>query len=205
MHASAPFDDMYLLGIQQAQLISAVSRIVGSVDECASILDVGCGSGVFTEKLLGRKGVFGVDVREEACARANARGMIAVCGSALALPFPDEKFDLIYSVEMLQAITDVPRLRGELTRVCRGGGRSVSSTLNGASLARWLLRRLRPQTSILRLPKTVIADVSGLPLVVRSTSWLHTPMPWVHRSRRATQYSLDMFASNFILEFTKTV
>lgn len=88
------------------------------------ILDAGCGTG---NNLLhlGRRGTaVGVDLSEEALRFCRGRGVRAVGGSLLRLPFRDEAFDCVTSFDVLyhRWITDDRAAVAELARVLRPAG-----------------------------------------------------------------------------------
>ncbi|MEW1659168.1 class I SAM-dependent methyltransferase [Streptomyces sp. NPDC093707] len=60
----------------------------------------------------------------EACAAV--RGVRAVTGDAIALPFPDDGFDAVTARHMLYHVSDVPQALKEASRVLRPGGRVVA-------------------------------------------------------------------------------
>jgi SAM-dependent methyltransferase len=90
------------------------------------ILDLGCGDGVLTEKLvaLGAQ-VVGIDSSEEMIAAARKRGLDARAVDARALPFESE-FDAVFSNAVLHWIKDDPDapVAGAF-RALKGGGRFV--------------------------------------------------------------------------------
>jgi len=92
-------------------------------------LDVGCGTGALAARLaeLGYDMV-GVDPSEGMLRvlEEKTSGIRAVRASGLALPFPDDSFDLVLSVAVMHHIAaadDVRRTLAEMVRVTRRGGR----------------------------------------------------------------------------------
>ncbi len=90
------------------------------------ILDVGCGTGANLEMLQEFGLAEGVDVSEEALAFCRQRGLGGVRrGAAEALPYEEERFDLVTALDVIEHLDDdVGGLR-EMRRVLRGGGRMI--------------------------------------------------------------------------------
>jgi SAM-dependent methyltransferase len=95
------------------------------------LLDAGCGGGRYSVAwwLLGAKRVTGVDISPRNIATARRRveeaaisGVEFVEGDVLALPFPDEEFDGVFSNGVLHHTTDWRRGVAELVRVLKPGG-----------------------------------------------------------------------------------
>jgi 2-polyprenyl-3-methyl-5-hydroxy-6-metoxy-1,4-benzoquinol methylase len=92
-----------------------------------SVLDVGCGEGVLTERWAARLGdgpVVGLDLEDpklgaewEARARPNL-AFQTLPGSG-ALPFDDGAFDLAAAIEVLEHVPDPSRTVAEMARVAR--------------------------------------------------------------------------------------
>ena len=92
-------------------------------------LDVGCGTGIFTELVLDTcspAAVFAVDPAEaqidHACRQPVAQRANFRVADALALPFPDATFDVVASALVINFIPDRPRALSEMRRVARAGG-----------------------------------------------------------------------------------
>lgn len=95
------------------------------------ILDVGCGTGVFTERLAThypQASIFGIDIdpglvehARQRCAQHGARVEIAQ-GDAFELPAPAESADLIVCRHLLQAIPEPEQVIAQCRRVLRPGG-----------------------------------------------------------------------------------
>ena len=105
------------------------------------VLDAGCGTGLYSRRLLERGAVVsGIDADPGmlAAARLKAPAAALVEGDVTALPFPDDSFDLSLAVTLLCFVEDPPRAVAELVRVTRPGGRVVLAELGRHSLwAAW--------------------------------------------------------------------
>lgn len=88
------------------------------------ILDVGCGAGETLSQLGSLGKPFGVDISEEAVVYARRRGCSKVSQvDGIELPYHDEKFDLVLSLDVLEHIEDEKRSLSEYQRVLKTGGR----------------------------------------------------------------------------------
>lgn len=92
-------------------------------------LDVGCGSGAFTEMLVERcapASVHGIDPSEQQLAFARARLAARVAefhlGSAMSLPFPNDAFDAAVMPLSIAFVPDPAAGVAEIARVVRPGG-----------------------------------------------------------------------------------
>jgi ubiquinone/menaquinone biosynthesis C-methylase UbiE len=108
------------------------------------ILDVGCGTGVFTCDILARGvQVIGLDISSpmlrQASQKAKGYSFQAVAGDMISLPFGRECFDRVFSMTALEFVADGQAAVRELSRVAKKGGTVVVTTLN--SLSPWAVRR----------------------------------------------------------------
>ncbi len=108
------------------------------------ILDVGCGTGIFTLDFLSTGAqIVGLDISIPMIRRAQTKPgghlLQVLGGDILALPFGNESFDKSVSVTALEFIADGRQGVQELFRVTRRGGTIVVATLN--SLSPWATRR----------------------------------------------------------------
>jgi SAM-dependent methyltransferase len=92
-------------------------------------LDVGCGTGVFTELIVDTTSpatVIGIDPTqvqiEHARRRPVAQRANFQIADAQSLPFPDDAFDLVVSALVINFIPDPSKALGEMRRVGRAGG-----------------------------------------------------------------------------------
>lgn len=202
----------YRFPIQQHLVIRGFQLLCGDEPNDARILDLGCGNGSFSRALWPDRFLAGVDYSIGMCRLAQSSALRVFHADALALPFANEQFDLIYSAEILQYVGDLSKLGEELVRVCRPGGRIIVSTLDRSSLLRRLARSVRkvlPHPSapsnagvIMRTAGEIAAMARGLPLAVGRTCWVHFPIAWLHCAP-TTEYRFEFAASNAIVEFTK--
>ncbi|KAH9851763.1 methyltransferase type 11 [Lenzites betulinus] len=98
-----------------------------------SLLDIGCGPGTITADfatLLPEGHVTALeipdsDVLDKARAYAAERGVTNITfttGNALALPFPDDTFDVVHAHQVLQHVGDPVQMLKEMRRVTKPGG-----------------------------------------------------------------------------------
>ena len=127
----------------QEDMIEETLRWAGAPEEgdvgVRAILDVGCGIGGSARSLLRRypdATAEGVTLSPVQCERANALSEAQGLGSraifrvedALHLPYPDDSFDLVWSMESGEHMPDKHGFVRELQRVCRPGGRIIVVT-----------------------------------------------------------------------------
>jgi ubiquinone/menaquinone biosynthesis C-methylase UbiE len=104
---------------------SALDELWGEASP-ESVLDVGCGEGVLTEKFASRIGtgpVVGVDLddtklRDEWSRRARPNLEFRTLTGA-DLPFGDNEFDIACAIEVLEHVPDPERTLAEMARVAR--------------------------------------------------------------------------------------
>jgi ubiquinone/menaquinone biosynthesis C-methylase UbiE len=128
----AVFDD----GAAYERFMGRWSRAVGSIfldwlapPENAQWLDVGCGTGAFTEMVLGScspASIVGIDPFPQQIEYARslpaARYAEFRVGDALNLPFRDRSFDVVASALVLNFVPDRPRGLAEMRRTAKPGG-----------------------------------------------------------------------------------
>lgn len=92
-------------------------------------IDVGCGNGAFTELLMQHcapSEAHGIDPSDAQIAfargRPGAAGALFQLGDAMALPFPDNRFDAAAMALAISFVPDPARAVAEMARVVRPGG-----------------------------------------------------------------------------------
>ena len=84
------------------------------------VLDVGCGVGMYTAAFLRETShVFGVEIEHERAVEARERAAGVVQSPGEHLPFPDAVFDVVFSHEVLEHVTDDRACAAEMVRVTR--------------------------------------------------------------------------------------
>ena len=125
-----------------------------TVNKGSRVLDLGCGMGLYTKELARQESwPVGLDLNPQNLSRARqhtaGQSVCLVRGDAVYLPFRDESFDMVVSVEVLTHLP--PELRrgvfSQINRVLRPRGSAWITLHNSArlNLSRWL-RFQRAQT-----------------------------------------------------------
>ena len=108
--------------------------------ETADWLDVGCGTGIFTDlisDMCAPASVIGVDPSEPQISRARTRVAVTKAEYRLAdaqeLPFADKAFDVVASALVMNFVPDKTRAMSEMRRVARPGGLIAACIWNFAA------------------------------------------------------------------------
>ena len=89
----------------------------------AAILDVGCGTGTYVRRFRAYSDdVHGLEVEPERVAEASRDLPGIVCGVGEDLPFPADRFDLVFSNEVIEHVADDRQTAHEMVRVTKPGG-----------------------------------------------------------------------------------
>jgi len=117
-------------------------------------LDIGTWSGDSTISygVLNKfKEVYGVEISEKAAFEAKSKGInVSVCDiNAENLPFPDNFFDCITFIDVIEHLVDPFHILKEIKRVLKKEGTLIIGTANVASLSNRIriLKGRRPRTS----------------------------------------------------------
>src|SRR6266705_1756754 len=114
----------------------ALEMLEAVIPPSSRVLDAGCGSGVMAAKLMdGGYAVWGIDFAEPMIRQARA-----LCGShqfAVGdiehIPFPDNAFDVVVSLGVIEYLESDEQALREIRRVLKPGGRAVIAISNGSS------------------------------------------------------------------------
>jgi SAM-dependent methyltransferase len=104
------------------------------------ILDVGCGTGHFSQSLARDNRLVGIDISFEMVRHAMARGLTTAQSSGKKLPLAAGIFDLVIANNVIQSFREGREFIRELVRVARPGGRILVSATNGQNLSHVLFR-----------------------------------------------------------------
>ena len=115
----------------------AMDRLLPPPSSGGRLLEVGCGTGHWSEYFLQRGfEVRGVDVSEPMVTIARQRKIAADFGvaDAMRLPLADESFDVAAAITVLEFVTDASRVVSEMARCVRkNGGTLIIGALNRLS------------------------------------------------------------------------
>ena len=106
------------------------------------ILDVGCGSGIWLDRLRQQFGVdgVGVDISTNSlkdAVHASSKDISFLGGDISYLPFQDTFFDVVYSLDVLEHVVEQDSCLREMVRVLKPGGRLLLWTLNQKQRYTW--------------------------------------------------------------------
>lgn len=106
------------------------------------VLEVGCGRGVFLDRLAGEYGVegWGVDVSPISIAEAKKEAVHSLhveVADAAKLPYRSEEFDAVVSFDVLEHVENQPQAVAEMVRVLRPGGCLLIYTINARQRWTW--------------------------------------------------------------------
>lgn len=196
------------------------------------ILDLGCGTGVYSQALLAREArPLGADYALGMLRRAQQvlgpeAAVPLVAADLLNLPFRSRSFSGLINVGVLQHIAHLDRALGEMARVLDGDGFALIVTLNRHSFhaaASWLVAwprawrrgRWRPKRHALRRSAARISRAAtrvgfarprfrGVYLYPKPLRWLETLLDRLDVLRWRGRPLLLPFANAFLVELPKS-
>lgn len=133
------------LSLRQAETILGWLASLGRGD--LRILEVGCGSGWFADRLSRYGPVSATDLADEVVERARARHPQVVfrAGDFMELDFPARSFDVITNLEVLTHVADQPAFVAKIARLLKPGGHFMIATQNAFVRKRMPAVAVRPE------------------------------------------------------------
>lgn len=139
---AASYDELH--GEEQERKLGEFLAHV-SLPHGARLLDVGCATGR-SALLLPHVVWQGIEPSSGLIAHASSDVQSSIVqGAAESLPFPDESFDVVLSLTVLQNVDDLSRSLSEMSRVCVRDGILLLSFLKRSSKAPIIDARIHEQ------------------------------------------------------------
>jgi 2-polyprenyl-3-methyl-5-hydroxy-6-metoxy-1,4-benzoquinol methylase len=114
-------------------------RLAGEV-RGLPVLDVGCGTGHFSQTLAKENSLVGVDISLAMAGCALKKGLAVAQSSGKKLPFAAGSFALVIANNVIQSFKDGRPFIRELVRVTKPGGRILLSATNGQNIILKVIR-----------------------------------------------------------------
>ncbi|CAJ1434820.1 unnamed protein product [Effrenium voratum] len=121
----------------QVRMIEEVLTWAADGEKPQNILDVGCGVGGSSRYLQKKFNAqtTGITLSPKQCSQATSLSKKTgqeqcsfKVADALKMPFPDNSFDLVWSLESGEHMPEKPKFMAEMNRVCKPGGRIILVT-----------------------------------------------------------------------------
>lgn len=115
-----------------------ISQVIGLIDPCEQLLDLGCWDGFIMDKVLksGKaKAVIGLDNSQKAVSMGQKKGLDVryVESADTSLPLNKNSFDCVFAGEIIEHVYDVDKFIREINRVLKKDGQLIITTPNLAS------------------------------------------------------------------------
>lgn len=136
---SSHYDSARSFYTQQRLVLNWIGEVRGK-----TILDLGPGTGHFSQTLTAQNTVIGVDFVPQMLKFCAEKGFWVVQANGMTLPLPDQSMDIIICAGVLQHIDDSVSFLKELLRVRKPDGQLYLTTLNKDSIVRRLYYLLTP-------------------------------------------------------------
>ncbi|MFZ2500410.1 MAG: class I SAM-dependent methyltransferase [Minisyncoccia bacterium] len=112
--------------VRREIIFSLLSSIAKKRGEPLRILEVGCGTGTLLKEIDCFGSVRGIDISPYAIAYCEERGLTNVTvGDAAQIPFPDESFDVVIALDVLEHLKDDTIGCREIIRVLSPEGTAI--------------------------------------------------------------------------------
>jgi ubiquinone/menaquinone biosynthesis C-methylase UbiE len=118
---------------QQARWTANVRNYLfdrAGIGTAQKILEVGCGTGALLSEFpsFSKAGIFGLDIVMDAARQSqrNAQTALITCGDGIALPYPDQTFDIVFCHFLLLWVKSPVDIMKEMKRVVQRGGAIIA-------------------------------------------------------------------------------
>jgi ubiquinone/menaquinone biosynthesis C-methylase UbiE len=97
-----------------------------STDDCSNIIEIGCNTGYMIDELKRFSGnVCGVDIDRSVVYQAKLKAHDVFVCDAENLAFPDDLFDAVISIHVIEHIVDIAQAIREFARILKPGGTMI--------------------------------------------------------------------------------
>lgn len=123
------------IALLRAENAIRVPWIIQEIGQNKTVLDIGCGAGILTNALanVGHR-VFGIDLSSsslEVAKKYDATKTVSYqIANAYSLPYPDQTFDVVCAMDVLEHVEEPQLLISEASRVLKPGGLFFFHTFN---------------------------------------------------------------------------
>lgn len=107
---------------RETEYVAWLSQVLLNITDKKNktLLDVGCGTGRYMQKFTPHlQKVSGIDISSNMIKKAKEKGLDVHVGDAEHLPFPDNSFDVIISIGVLEHLGDYSKALLEMKRVAK--------------------------------------------------------------------------------------
>lgn len=157
------YDKIALEYVQHRQVHPEVLKnlfLTSGIGLVSRVLEVGCGTGNYIAALetLASCSCWGIDPSEQMLSKARKQSekIIYQLGKAERLDFPEDFFDLVFSVDVIHHVNNPMEYFQEAYRVLKTGGKLCTVTDS-----EWIIRHRRPLA--VYFPETVEVDLDRYP------------------------------------------
>ena len=152
------------------------------------VLDLGCGTGIWLDRLAGQFGIRGggVDISKHSLSTASQQhvhGNRYVCADASRIPLPNATFGMVTSLDALEHVADQKAFLQEIGRVLKPGGRVFLWSINQSQHFTWnwilaklgidVFERVAHEPTMLPDPVTVVDQLDAAGLSVESLHYFN--------------------------------
>lgn len=200
-HAKSPLANDYYNNGSYKLIRRSILKDIGNI-EGISILDVGCGTGLFSRDFCRNNTVYGIDFAKEMASLARGNGLFSAIASGNQIPFKSHRFDLVISVGVLQCMEDPRFILQEMFRMLAPGGRIFVMTINKQSIIRKMTKILESSTKNYIFPHNISvinSHIENLGIARYQFTGLYYPFPFAIKSSPGNVVARYMCTSYYFI------